>query len=386
MTDAPTELPVQSRGRLTRLGLRTFRNHGETMLRLDGRHVCLFGANGAGKTNLLEAVSMLSPGRGLRGAEMSELAQAGGDGGWAISADLSEDGVSRRLNVEFSVDERGRSKRAVKIDGAPTPQNQLAEILRVLWITPSMDRVFAGPAGDRRRFFDRQVMAHFPAHGAAAAQYDKAMRQRNAMLEQGRIDAAWAEAVEARMAQAGAAMASYRWQACNAMQDAIDARPDGLFPKAELSIDGAFEAMAARGLDVGAIEGEIAERLRSGRSRDAGAGRTLEGVHRSDLAVVHRPKGLPAAQCSTGEQKALLMGLILANGQALIGRDFAPNTLLLLDEAAAHLDSHRRAALYDELSDLGGQAWLTGTDQSLFEAFGTRAEMFEVTDGAVRPV
>ncbi len=356
------------------------------MLRLDGRHVCLFGANGAGKTNILEAVSMLSPGRGLRSADIAEMAQAGSSGGWAISADLDDGGVSRRLNVEFTVDEAGRSKRSVKVDGAPTTQSQLGEIVRVLWITPSMDRVFAGPAGDRRRFFDRQVMAHYPAHGPAAAQYEKAMRQRNALFEQGRIDEQWAGAVEAKMAEAGAAMASYRAQAMKAMQAAIDARPDGLFPKADLAIDGRFEAMAAEGADAGEIGGEIAGVLRGGRARDAVAGRTLEGVHRSDLKVLHRPKGLPAAQCSTGEQKALLMGLVLANAQALFGRDFAPNTLLLLDEAAAHLDSHRRAALYDELAALGGQAWLTGTDQSLFEAFGSRAEMFEVTDGAVRPV
>ncbi len=356
------------------------------MLRLEGRHVCLFGQNGAGKTNILEALSMLSPGRGMRGAELSDMAQAGADGGWAISADLDEDGFSRRLNVEFSVDDRGRSKRSVKIDGAGATQNQLAEIIRVLWITPSMDRVFAGPAGDRRRFFDRQVMAHFPAHGPAAAQYEKAMRQRNAMFEQGRIDDQWAEAVEARMAESGAAMASYRARACTDMQAAIDARPDGLFPKADLALDGRFEGMAGDGADPARIALEIAASLRDGRTRDAAAGRTLEGVHRSDLKVVHRPKGLPAAQCSTGEQKALLMGLVLANAQALFGRDFAPNTLLLLDEAAAHLDSQRRAALYDELAALGGQAWLTGTDQSLFEAFGSRAEMFEVTDGAVRPV
>lgn len=386
MTDNLRDQPAPRRARLTRLGLRTFRNHGETMVRLEGRHVCLFGANGAGKTNLLEAVSMLSPGRGLRGADLSDMAQAGGDGGWAISADLEEDGVTRRLNVEFNVDEAGRSKRSVRIDGAATTQNQLAEIVRVLWITPSMDRVFAGPAGDRRRFFDRQVMAHFPAHGSAAAQYEKAMRQRNAMFEQGQVDANWAEAVEARMAEAGGAMATYRARALGDMQAAIDARPEGLFPKADLAIDGRYEAMATGGADASVIAAEIAAGLRGGRARDAAAGRTLEGVHRSDLQVVHRPKRLPAAQCSTGEQKALLMGLVLANAQALFGRDFAPNTLLLLDEAAAHLDSHRRAALYDELAALGGQAWLTGTDQNLFEAFGSRAEMFEVTDGAVRPV
>ena len=374
--------------RLMRLGLRDFRNYHALDLRLDGRHVCLFGANGAGKTNLMEAVSMLSPGRGLRGTEFVDLVRQTPDGvrarGWAISADVRDGDIDRRLALSLELDENGRSKRSARLDGVETAQTDLGELMRVIWLTPSMDRVFAGPAGDRRRFLDRQVLAHFPTHAAASAGYEKAMRQRNALLEQGRQDPAWLDAIEAGMAAAGAAIAIHRIDAVRVMQEAILARPEGAFPKALIDLDGEFENHAAHGMPLTDIEQEITVQLRENRRRDAAAGRTTEGVHRSDLRVIHAPKGLPADQCSTGEQKALLIGLILANAQALFERDFAPSPLLLLDEAAAHLDSDRRAALYDELAALGGQSWLTGTDRSLFEAFGDRAQRFEVSDGTVR--
>lgn len=374
--------------RLTRMGLRDFRNYAALDLRLDGRHVCLFGANGAGKTNLMEAVSMLSPGRGLRGTEFVDLVRQTPEGGraagWAISADVRDGEVDRRLSLALELDENGRSKRSARLDGVETAQGDLGELMRMIWLTPSMDRVFAGPAGDRRKFLDRQVLAHFPTHAAASAAYDKAMRQRNALLEQGRQDPAWLDAIETGMAAAGAAIAIHRIDAVRVMQEAILARPEGAFPKALIDLDGEFENHAAHGMALTDIEQEITTQLRENRSRDRAAGRTTEGVHRSDLRVFHAPKGLPADQCSTGEQKALLIGLILANAQALFERDFAPSPLLLLDEAAAHLDSDRRAALYDELDALGGQAWLTGTDRSLFDAFGDRAQRFEVADGAIR--
>jgi len=374
--------------RLMRMGLRDFRNYHALDLRLDGRHVCLFGANGAGKTNLMEAVSMLSPGRGLRGTEFVDLVRQTPDGvrarGWAISADVRDGDIDRRLALSLELDENGRSKRSARLDGVETAQTDLGELMRVIWLTPSMDRVFAGPAGDRRRFLDRQVLAHFPTHAAASAGYEKAMRQRNALLEQGRQDPAWLDAIEAGMAAAGAAIAIHRIDAVRVMQEAILARPEGAFPKALIDLDGEFENHAAHGMPLTDIEQEITVQLRENRRRDAAAGRTTEGVHRSDLRVIHAPKGLPADQCSTGEQKALLIGLILANAQALFERDFAPSPLLLLDEAAAHLDSDRRAALYDELAALGGQSWLTGTDRSLFDAFGDRAQRFEVSDGTVR--
>ena len=374
--------------RLTRLALENFRNYAALQLRLDGRHVCLYGANGAGKTNLMEAVSMLSPGRGLRGAEFTDLIRRDPEGAlarnWALSADVRDGDVDRKLSLSLELDEQGKSKRTARLDGVATAQNDLGELMRIIWLTPSMDRVFVGPAGDRRKFLDRQVMAHFPSHGAFSAAYEKAMRQRNALLEQGRSDPAWLDAIEFGMASAGAAMAIHRVDAVKVMQAAILARPEGAFPKALIDLDGEQETHAADGMPLTDIEQEIVAQLRQNRARDQAAGRTTEGVHRTDLRVVHAPKGLPADQCSTGEQKALLIGLILANAQALFERDFAPSPLLLLDEAAAHLDSDRRAALYDELAALGGQAWLTGTDRSLFDAFGDRAQRFEVSDGVVR--
>jgi DNA replication and repair protein RecF len=372
---------------LTRLALENFRNYAAVSLKLDGRHVCLYGSNGSGKTNLIEAVSMLAPGRGLRGADLVDIVRRDASGAvarcWALSADLREGEIDRKLSLALELDDQGRSKRIAKLDGAVTTQTELGELVRIIWLTPSMDRVFAGPAGDRRRFFDRQVLAHFPSHGPAGAAYEKAMRQRNALLEQGRVDPAWLDALEQRMAEAGAVMAAHRADALKRMQAAIAARPEGAFPKSVLDLDGRFEKRAAEGIDVAQIEQEIAAALRLNRARDQVAGRTLEGVHRTDLAVLHAPKQLPADQCSTGEQKALLIGIILANAQALFERDFAPSPLLVLDEAVAHLDSDRRAALYDELAALGGQAWLTGTDRSLFDAFGDRAQRFEVSNGIV---
>ena len=348
----------------------------------------LVGQNGSGKTNLLEAVSMLSPGRGLRGAEFSDLVRQTSEGeaarGWAISTNVRDGDVDRRISLALELDDQGRSRRTARLDGVDTAQQDLGELMRVIWLTPAMDRVFAGPAGDRRRFLDRQVLAHFPSHAAASAGYEKAMRQRNALLEQGRSDPAWLDAIELGMASAGAAMAIHRIDAVKVMQEAILARPEGAFPKALIDLDGQFELHAANGVALTDIEQEIILQLRENRGRDRIAGRTTEGVHRTDLRVIHAPKGLAADQCSTGEQKALLIGLILANAQALFERDFAPSPLLLLDEAAAHLDSDRRAALYDELAALGGQAWLTGTDCSLFDAFGDRAQRFEVSDGTVR--
>ena len=386
--EAAGHFPGRPRVRLTRLALENFRNYASVALKLDGRHVCLYGANGSGKTNLIEAVSMLSPGRGLRGADLVDIIKRASDAtparSWALSADLRDGDVDRKLSLALELDDAGRSKRVAKLDGAATTQAELGDLVRVIWMTPSMDRVFAGPAGDRRKFFDRQVLAHLPSHGAAGAAYEKAMRQRNALMEQGRPDPAWLDALEQNMAEAGAVMAAHRADALKRMQAAIEARPEGPFPKAILDLDGRFEKRASEGADAAEIERELVSALRSSRVRDQVAGRALEGVHRTDLRVVHAPKGLPAEQCSTGEQKALLIGLILANAQALFERDFAPSPLLLLDEAAAHLDSSRRAALYDELAALGGQAWLTGTDRSLFDAFGDRAQRFEVSDGAVR--
>ena len=365
---------------LTRLFLRDFRNYEQLSLPLSGRHVCLFGANGAGKTNILEAISQLGPGRGLRSASLGEMTRHGAPSGWTVSGELGGD---RKIGVGLESTERGGSKRNVRIDGVPAAAGDLAELVCIVWLTPAMDSVFRAGASERRRFFDRQVMAHIPSHGRASSRYEKAMRERNALLERGHVDPAWADAIEARMAEAGAEIAINRANVLERLQDAVNARPEGYFPKGDLSLEGFAEEAAHAGEDFKTIFEAMVDLWRGSRRRDAGAGRTLQGPHRSDLAVIHRPTNAPANEASTGQQKALLIGLILASAQALsTDTDHAPAPLLLLDEAAAHLDADRRAALFDELCALPGQAWLTGTEAFLFEAFGDRAERIEISGGA----
>ncbi len=365
---------------LTRLRLTDYRNYAALDLRLDTRHVCLHGPNGAGKTNLIEAVSQLGPGRGLRGATLTELTRQGAGGFWTVAASLA--GQTVGVGLDRSGD---TPKRVVRVDGAAAGAGDLAERIRLVWLTPAMDGVFRGGASERRRFFDRQVMAHIPGHGASAARYEKAMRERNALLERGHVDPGWADALEARMADAGAELARNRVDVLNDLQAAVDARPDGPFPKADLSLEGDLEHLARQGAGLFDLRDRLVDLLRAMRGADARAGRTLKGPHRTDLGVMHRPTGAPARDASTGQQKALLIGLILASAHALRARADGPAPLLLLDEAAAHLDGDRRAALFDEICDLGGQAWLTGTESGLFEAFGERAQRFQVEDGTVHP-
>lgn len=376
---------------LTRLFLSNYRNYEKLDLRLDGapgqQHVCLFGANGSGKTNLLEALSQLGPGRSLRGASLGEIVRnaSAPDAQWIVSAELDD---GRKIGVALEEGARGAAKRTVRIDGATSTARELADLIRIVWLTPAMDGVFRGGASDRRRFFDRQVMAHIPGHGRAAAAYEKAMRERNALLEQGRADPAWLDAIEGRMAEHGAQVMINRAQVLDTLQMGIARRPEGHFPKALLGLEGPEASVTT---DKDAAHDVLALDLRSalmdGRRRDMGAGRTLSGPHRADLTVIHAPTGTPARDASTGQQKALLIGLILASASALSaaaratdGQGAAP--LLLLDEAAAHLDADRRAALFDELCATGGQAWLTGTEAFLFEAFGERAARAEVRDGS----
>ncbi len=359
---------------LTRLRLTDFRSHAALDLKLDDRPVCLWGTNGAGKTNILEAISQLGPGRGLRSAALPDMTRRGATSGWTVAASLNED---RKIGVGLET-AGGGAKRTVRLDGAPSTPSDLAELVRIVWLTPNMDSVFRGSASERRRFFDRQVMAHIPSHGALSSRYEKAMRERNALLERGRVDPAWADAIEARMADTGAMIAANRARVLGALQDAVNARPEGHFPKGDLALVGAAEQAAADGAGLLDIEEMLREKLAASRYRDQKAGRTLEGPHRSDLSVIHRPTGAPAGEASTGQQKALLIGLILASARALSDNQDAPKPLLLLDEAAAHLDRDRRAALFDELTSLGGQAWLTGTEEFLFEAFGERAQRVEI--------
>lgn len=361
----------------TRLTLTDFRNYEAVALKLDGRPVCLYGANGAGKTNLLEAVSQFGPGRGLRAAQLSEMTRHGAPGGWTISATLDDE-----QKIGITLDTAGTAKRVVRIDGAAASPGDLAERIRLIWLTPAMDSVFRGGASERRRFFDRLVMAHQPSHGTASTRYEKALSERNALIERGHVDPAWADAIEARLAEAGAELAVNRALVLADLQVAIDARPEGQFPKADLTLNGDAEAAALRGDDFRAIFDLLTDAYREGRRRDIAAGRTLSGPHRSDLGVIHRPTGAPAGEASTGQQKALLIGLVLASAEALAASGGGPAPLLLLDEAAAHLDPDRRAALFDELAAMRGQAWLTGTDAFLFESFHNRAQRVRVESSA----
>lgn len=380
--------PVDTRRiRITGLKLSDFRNYARLALALDGRHVVLAGENGAGKTNILEALSYLSPGRGLRRATLDDVARQGGTGGWAVAATLSDGRDEVSIGTGLVADAGGSDRqRRIRIDGATArTSDELLDHVRVLWLTPAMDGLFVGPAGDRRRFLDRLVLAIDRDHGRRVAAFERAMRERNRLFETGRGETAWFDGLEAQMAELGVAIAAARAEliACFARLIAEQHDPASPFPDAELALDGVLEARVS---DRPAIEVEDAYRtdLAENRRRDRAAGRTLSGPHRSDLRVRHGRKAMPAEQCSTGEQKALLLGLVLAHAR-LVGEMTGRAPLLLLDEVAAHLDRHRRAGLFDAIERLGVQAWMTGTDRALFDALGDRAQRFEVSAGTVFP-
>jgi DNA replication and repair protein RecF len=361
---------------LTRLSLTDFRSYARADLALDGRPVFLIGPNGAGKTNLLEAVSLLTPGRGLRGAASAELGRRlpGENQGraWAVAAVIEEKGEPTRVGT--GVETPGAARRSVRLEGEPVPPGRLAEHQRQVWLTPAQDRLFLEAASDRRRFFDRLVFAAEPGHAVHASAYEKAQRERLRLLTDGPLDPAWLSALEVRMAQAGTLMAEARARTLAALQEEIDSRGDRPFPQANLTLTGDWERMAAQGVDLAEIEARLARALAAARERDAAAGRSLTGPHRGDLAVVHAEKDRPAAECSTGEQKALILNLVLGQAARLSRAESAPNPILLLDEVAAHLDRRRRAALFDEIEALRLQAFLTGTDEHLFEDLKGRAQ------------
>lgn len=350
---------------VTELLLSHFRSHRRTVLTFDGRPLAIHGPNGAGKTNILEAVSLLSPGRGLRRAGGDELARRPEALGWKIAATV--DGHEIETQAEPG------AARTVVIDGKTATQAALGRIARILWLTPAMDRLWIEGAEGRRRFLDRMVLSFVPAHAEAALAYEKAMRERNRLLKDEVRDPAWYAALEAQMAEAGAEIDANRRLALARLAEAQEGA-ETAFPTADLTLldgeDGAVSGSAAM----------LAEALAAGRSRDMAVGRTLVGPHRADLSALFAAKGTPAAQCSTGEQKALLISLILANARALAA-DIGQPPILLLDEVAAHLDQDRRAALYDEIVALGAQAFMTGTGPELFETLGARAEWLEVSDG-----
>ncbi|MFB2595570.1 DNA replication/repair protein RecF [Paracoccus sp. p4-l81] len=337
---------------LSGLTLTLFRSHRRLVLPLDGRPVAIWGSNGAGKTNILEAVSMLSPGRGLRRAAPEDLAMRGGPG-WKIT------GLTASDEIETFAE---GGARVVRVNGKAVSQVALGRLMRMVWLVPAMDRLWIEAAEGRRRFLDRLTLSFAPDHAEAVLAYDKAMRERNRLLRDDIRDDRWYGALEARMAEEGARIAANRAAALDrvlaAQQGAATA-----FPAADLAIETG--------------EAQPAEALAAARDRDRAAGRTLEGPHRADLAAVYRAKAQPAALCSTGEQKALLISVVLANARALAAQTGAP-PVLLLDEVAAHLDADRRAALYDEVCALGAQAFMTGTGAELFDGLQGRAQGFEV--------
>ncbi|UWQ53629.1 DNA replication/repair protein RecF [Leisingera caerulea] len=352
---------------LTALTLSHFRSHLRAELRLDGRPVAIYGDNGAGKTNILEAVSLFSPGRGLRRASAAEMARQPEALGWKLKGELRA--PSQAYEVETWSE--GGTARQVKIDNKSASQLALGQVARVVWLIPAMDRLWIEAAEGRRRFLDRIALSFEPGHAEASLAYEKAMRERNRLLKEQVRDAAWYRVLEDRMAAAGHRIHAARVQAVDLLQLA-QAEAETAFPAAEL------ELLQSEG-SMPATEDDFREALQESRFRDLAAGRTLVGPHRTDLIGTYRAKGIPAKDCSTGEQKALLVSLILANARALAQREGAP-PILLLDEVAAHLDAGRRAALYDEICALGTQAWMTGTGPELFAELEGRAQVLEVSD------
>jgi DNA replication and repair protein RecF len=354
---------------ITSLSLSHFRSHLGTRIDFDGRPVAMVGPNGAGKTNVLEAVSMLSPGRGLRRATTGDLARRPEVIGWKIAASVR--GLAADHDIETQA-ERDQA-RTVRIDGKAATQGALGHVLRVLWLVPAMDRLWIESAEGRRRFLDRMTLSFYPDHAEAVLGYERAMRDRNRLLKDQVSDAAWYAVLERQMAECGALILDHRAAALARLAQAQD--PVGSrFPSADLSLVG----------PEGAVEPEIevhAAEWAEGRRRDMAAGRTLVGPHRTDLQAIYADKAIPADQCSTGEQKALLISLILANARALAA-DLGRAPVLLLDEVAAHLDADRRAALYDELCAMGAQAIMTGTEASLFDSLGDRAQTITVAEVA----
>jgi len=387
---------------ITSLALTDFRSYETATLGVRPGATVLYGPNGAGKTNLLEALSLFTPGKGLRTATASEMGrrEPGEATGrpWAVSLTLEDrtsgDGGADPVRLGTGV-QPGSARRIVRIDGENTQPGRLLDYLRPVWATPDQDRLFSDARAARLKFFDRLVFAAQPAHASTVSVYERALRERLRLLTDGaegrQADPAWLDALEARLADAGAQAAMARANALQALQAGIDARSDRPFPQADLDLDGPAETMAARGEDEAAIAASIRSGLMASRVRDAGAGRSLFGPHRTDLTALHRQKNRPAAEGSSGEQKALVLNLILAQITRLRSDDAQASAppILLLDEAPAHLDGARRAALFDEIESLkislGLQAFMTGTERTLFDGLTGRAAFVRVEDGGFRP-
>jgi DNA replication and repair protein RecF len=381
---------AKARLAVTRLVLTNFRSYASGEIAVSGAPVVLAGPNGAGKTNMLDAISLLSPGRGLRGAKLSEHTRKGpavpSDALWAVAAQVTRNGEAYEIGTGLTLSSNGAERRQVHLNGAPAASTaDIAEVVQILWLTPAMDRLFQEGASERRRFLDRLVFGFDAGHARVVTRYETAMRERSRLLKYGPRDPAWLDALEEQMAETGLAMAAARAAAIARLNLALAERGEaGAFPCAQLAMDGETDLLLAESSDTAA--GETRERLARARVRDAQAGRTTFGPHTSDLAVRHTAKRMDARDCSTGEQKALLISIVLADAWELSrSRDGHP-PLLLLDEVAAHLDARRRDALFEEVLALGAQAWMTGTDIEMFAPLRGSADLFAVADSRATPI
>ncbi len=354
---------------VTQLTLTDFRSYAGATIAAGPGAVVITGDNGAGKTNILDALSLLGPGRGLRGAALSDAARSGGAGGWSVAATLAAPGGDVEIGTGTSA--AAPERRLVRVNGAPATAAALGDWLALVWLTPAMDRLFADTPAARRRFLDRLVLALHPGHGRESLRYDAAMRARTRLLtDVVPADPHWLAALETAMAEHGAAVAAARAETVLALSDRLAASPAGPFARPLLALAGDRPGA------------DFAAALARNRGADAAAGRALLGPHRADLVVTHAGKGEPAARGSTGEQKALLIALVLAHAELVAARTGRP-PLLLLDEIAAHLDAARRAALFDRLAATGSQVWMTGTDPALFSDVPGAATRLRIVDGVV---
>lgn len=370
--------------RILRLNLSNFRSYRTASLTVGERPVVLVGPNGAGKTNILEAISFLMPGRGLRRATLDEVAFSEGDGSWAVSAEVEGALGLATLGtgIEAPHDDDRPSARIYRIDREPARSAaDFAEHLRIIWLTPAMDGLFTGPASDRRRFLDRLVLAVDASHSGRVSALERSLRSRNRLLEDAQADTHWLNAIEHETAELAVAVAALRAETVGRLQTVLSASQGAAtaFPFAEIALKGWMED-ATSTQAASEVEQRYRAVLRDNRARDAAAGRTLEGPHLTDLQVVYGPKGIPASDASTGEQKAIVIRLVLAHGALLAGMTgHAP--VLLLDEVVAHLDPARRRALFEALAELGAQVWMTGADPQAFADSAHAAQIVDVIPG-----
>ena len=373
------------RDRIRRLQLTNFRSYRRAELSAGDGPVVLLGPNGAGKTNLLEAISFLTPGRGLRRATLEDVASTEGEGSWAVAAEV--DGALGPVRLGTGIDAPAGEEtvsRRCRIDREPVPSaTAFADHLRVIWLVPEMDGLFLGPASERRRFLDRLVLAIDATHGSRVNALERALRSRNRLLEETSPDPRWLDAIEHEVAELGVAVAAARAETVRRLIGEIESArdPSSLFPSASLTLEGWMESDLAVAPAI-EIEDRYRANLREARGRDRAAGRTLEGPHLSDLAVMHAEKKIPASRASTGERKALLVGVVLSHAR-LVASMHGAAPVVLLDDVAAFLDEERRAALLGALTMLGAQVWITGVDESAFAALKGIGERFHVSPGRV---